>query len=422
MAPAERRNRVSLGANFSKLLTAATISSTGDGVTFIAAPLLAATITRDPRQIAGIETALALPWLLFSLPAGALVDRWDRRKVLWIVDAFRCGITAVLAIATAAEVVTMPMLYLTFFLLGTGQVFFDNADQAFLPQVVASDGLERANARLQSATLGSGQLFGPAFGSLLFGVTASLPFAFDAGTFAAASLLAFTIQGSFTTHNPAAPVIRPTLRSDIAEGWRYLTRHRLLRRLAIVLGLLNLFDLIARATFVLYAQDRLHLSKLGFGVVLTMGAVGGIIGGIAADRMGSRRPKTILAIVVAVMGISHALIPTFTTAIIAGVAFAINGGMSVLWNVVTVSARQQIIPTNLFARVNSVYRLLAWGTMPIGAFLGGFIANRYGLAAPFWVASAGHGLLIIAAVAWLSTDNIDAARAESDAMAKDTMQ
>ncbi len=404
-----------LGTNFTKLLTAATISSAGDGVTFIAAPLLAATITRDPRQIAGIETALTVPWLLFSLPAGALIDRWDRRRVMWTVDALRTLITGIIAIAASTHHVTMPLLYAAFFLLGTGGVFFDNADQSFLPQVVAPDLLERANARLQTVTLGTGQLLGPAIGSLLFGVAASIPFAFDATTFAAASLLAYTIQGSFKT----APIggaqeCSTTLRTDIAEGLRYLFHHKLLRRLAFVLASMNLLDLTARATFVLFAQDRLHVEKLGFGILLTMFAIGGVVGGYVADRVAQRRPKSILAIDAAMMTAAYAIIWISNTAIAVGISYFLIGVASVWWNVVTVSARQQIIPARLFARVNSVYRLLSWGTMPIGALLGGLIAKRYGLLAPFIVACIGHVLITIAAFAWLSTDKFAAARAANE--------
>ncbi len=417
MEASNQRNRAprrgSLGPNFTKLLAAATISSAGDGVTFIAAPLLAATITRDPRQIAGIETAVTLPWLFLSLPAGALVDRWNRRRVMWVVDVMRSVITVAIAIAAGTHHVTMPLLYGAFFLLGSGGVFFDNADQAFLPELVDPGALERANARLQSVTLGAGQLLGPALGSLLFGLAVSVPFAFDATTFAAASLLAFTIQGTF--RRPRAPDLgpRPSLRADIAEGLRYLFGHTLLRRLAFVLATMNLLDLVARATFVLYAQDRLHVSKLGFGLVLTMFAVGGVAGGFIADRVGERRPKTILAIVAAMMTAAYAVIVASETAIAAGSAFFVIGIASVWWNVITVSARQQIIPPALFARVNSVYRLLSWGTMPIGAALGGLIAKQYGLVAPFWVACIGHVVLTIAAFAWLNTDKFDAARAAS---------
>ena len=427
---------------------------------FIAAPLLAATLTRDARQIAGIETAVALPWLVFSLPAGALVDRWDRRKVMWTVDTLRTVIVAVIAIAAGTGHAKLPLLYTAFFLLGVGQVFFDNADQAFLPEVVDDGNLERANARLQAGTLGAGQLAGPAIGSLLFSLAVALPFAFDATTFAAAAFLVFTIQRtarapeatkrietdaadathqtnlSYATDAPDTPdatnatnatdatdapdatnatdgtntTDRPTIRADVVEGLRYLLGHKLLRTLAIILGSMNLLDLVARSTFVLFAQDQLHLSDLGFGIVLTMWAVGGIAGGLIADRLGARRPRHILAMTIALMAVGYGAIPIFANAIVTGAAFFLSGIAGVVWNVVTVSARQQIIPRTLFGRVNSVYRLLSWGTMPVGAAIGGLIAHRYGLRGPYWVALFGHVVLFAAAIRWLPLTAIDAAR------------
>ena len=396
---------------------------------FIAAPLLAATLTRDARQIAGIETAVTLPWLIFSLPAGALVDRWDRRKVMWTVDALRTVIVAVIAIAAGTGHATLPLLYAAFFLLGVGQVFFDNADQAFLPEVVDDGNLERANARLQAGTLGAGQLAGPAIGSLLFSLAVALPFAFDATTFAAAAFLVFTIRRTASPDEASKPIetdaadathhtnlayatdaTNATIRADVAEGLRYLLGHKLLRTLAIILGSMNLLDLVARSTFVLFAQDQLHLSDLGFGIVLTMWALGGIAGGVIVDRLGERRPHHILAMMIALMAVGYGAIPIFANAIVAGAAFFLSGMAGVVWNVVTVSARQQIIPRTLFGRVNSVYRLLSWGTMPVGAAIGGLIAHRYGLRGPYWVALFGHVVLFAAAIRWLPLTAIDAAR------------
>ena len=195
-----------------------------------------------------------------------------------------------------------------------------------------------------------------------------------------------------------------------AEGLNYLAHHALLRRLAMVLGSMNMLDLVARSTFVLFAQEQLHLTDLGFGIVLTMWAVGGIAGGFVADRMGPRRPQHILAGTVALMTMGYIAIPIFSDPFVTGAAFFLSGIASVVWNVITVSARQQIIPSDLFGRVNSVYRLVAWGTMPIGAAVGGFIAHRYGLRAPYVVAAAGHVLLFGAALVWLPITAFDAAR------------
>ena len=325
----------------------------------------------------------------------------------------RTAVVATIAIAAGTGHASLALLYIAFFLLGTGQVFFDNADQAFLPDIVSDDAIERANARLQAGTLGAGQLGGPAIGSLLFSIAVAVPFAFDAATFAAASLLVFTIHGNVARQR--TPSLRPdasrrSLRDEIREGLSYLLHHKLLRRLAVILGSMNMLDLVARSTFVLFAQQRLHLSDLGFGIVLTMWAVGGIAGGIIADRLGPRRPQHILATTIALMTVGYVAIPVFVNPYVTGGAFFLSGIAAVLWNVITVSARQQVIPSALFGRVNSVYRLLAWGALPIGAAAGGLIAHRFGLRAPYVVAAIGHVILFAAAVLWLPISAIDEAR------------
>lgn len=412
--------RPPLGRDFVRLFLAGTISSAGDGVTFVAAPLLAATITRDPRLVAGIDAAVTLPFLLWSLPVGALVDRWNRRRVMWIADALRAVIIGAIAVAAATGTTTLPLLYVAFFLLGSGQVFFDNANQAALPMVVEPAGLERANARLQAGTIGAGQLLGPALGSLLFAAAVAAPFAFDATTFAISALLCATLRGSLTARRavaadtsltPGSAAPATSLRSEIAEGLRWLARHRLLRTLALVLGAMNLLDVLARSTFVLFAQDRMHLSGVGYGLVFTVGSIGGVVGGVVADRIATRLPRQILAIVVAAMALSYLVVPLTSSPVVAAAAFFVSGTVSVLWNVVTVSARQQIIPARLFARVNSVYRLLAWGSMPLGAAIGGIAAHRLGLAAPWWIAAAGHLVLLVVAGRSLHRGRIDEARA-----------
>lgn len=379
-------------------------------MTIAAAPLLAATLTRDPRLVAGLATATTLPWLLFPLLSGALVDRWDRRRVMWTVDAFRAVVVGAIAIGAALDVLELPILYAAFFVLGTAETLFDNASQAILPSVVARDRLADANGALQGAEIVTNQLAGPALGGVLFAATASLPFFVDAATFACAAVLVVSMRGRYGRDpGPRAPT---TLRSDIAEGLRYLFSHRLLRSLAILLGVWNLVALATTSTLVLLAQERLGLGAAGYGVLLGVGAVGGVLGSVVAGRVVRRFGEGAPLPVLILAGACSAVVPALTHSVVAVAAsFALFGMVGVIWNVITVSLRQSIIPDRLLGRVNSVYRLLAWGGMPLGALLGGFVANRYGLTAPYWVAAATQLVMAVVAIPLLNQREVDRARA-----------
>jgi hypothetical protein len=215
------------------------VSNLGDGVTLVAGPLLAASLTRDPRLVAGLAVAQRLPWLLFSLLSGALVDRLDRRLLMARVDAARCVVVGLLGVAVLADVATLPLLYVVFFALGTAETLFDNAAVSILPAVVSKDRLARANGRLLGAQMVANELVAPPLGGLLFATAAAVPFLLDAGTFAAAAALVAAMGGRFRVERPQGAV-PTTLRGEIAEGVRWLARHRLLRILAVAIALMNL--------------------------------------------------------------------------------------------------------------------------------------------------------------------------------------
>ncbi|HEU4397592.1 MAG TPA: MFS transporter, partial [Actinomycetota bacterium] len=193
------------------------MSNLGDGVTLVAGPLLAASLTRDPRLVAGLAVAQRLPWLLFSLVSGALVDRLDRRLLMVRVDAARCLAVALLGVAVLADAASLPLLYVVFFALGTAETLFDNAAVSILPAVVPRDQLARANGRLLGVRMVANELVAPPLGGLLFAAAAAVPFLLDAGTFAAAAALVAAMGGRFRVERPegSAPT---TLRAEIAEG------------------------------------------------------------------------------------------------------------------------------------------------------------------------------------------------------------
>ena len=349
-----------LGRAYTRLWTATTISNLGDGVTLAAGPLLAAHLTNDPRQVAGLAVAQRLPWLLFALVAGALVDRWDRRRVMVRANLFRAAALALIAVMAGTHTIGLPVLYAVFLTVGVAETFFDNAAQAFLPRIVSPVLLPTANSRMYARRDRRQPVRGPPLGGILFGVAIALPFAIDGATFAAAALLIASISVTVRYRRPAGTT-RPPLRHDIAEGLRYLFGHPLLRPMAVVLGLMNLVGTMTIATFVLLARDRLGLSDAGYGFLLISGAVGGLLATPFAPRLIRRLGEgTVMVASLWLFAAIPLIVPLTHSPVVVGVYFALEAGVGIIWNVATVSLRQRIIPDRPFGRVNSVYRLLAW--------------------------------------------------------------
>ncbi len=364
--------------------------------------------------MAGVAFAQRAPWLLFPLISGALVDRLDRRRVMGYVDAARTALIGALAVAVLLGWASLPLMYAIFFLMGTLETLFDNASQAILPAVVSRDKLERANSRLYAGQIISNELAGPPLGGFLFGVAVALPFLLDAGTFAAAAALILALRGRFLPKRPeGAPPT--TLAAEIGEGLRWLWNHRLIRTLAIMLGVFNMTFAATQAIFVLFAQDVLGLGSFGYGVLLTSGAVGGLVGSLMADgiiaRLGSGRTLQasvlVSAVVLTVVALSE-------SALVVWAVFLLIGITIVVWNVITVSFRQAVVPEDIFGRVNSVYRLLGWGGMSIGALLGGLLARSFGLTTPFWFAAAVLAIMFIITLPLVNNRTVAEARAGSE--------
>lgn len=399
-----------------------------------ALPLLAATLTRDPFLVALLHFAQFAPWLLFSLVAGALVDRWDRRHVMWRVDLFRAAVIGSLGLAVACDRVGMPLLFAAAFLLGTAETLFDNASQAILPSLVDRRHLARANGRLFGAQIVTNQFAGPAVGAVLFAVTAASPFLVDAGSYVAAAVLVALIPGVYRPGRRAAagsaasgaaagsaagsglagspgsagaPGSVPAgtgaramvagIRYDIGDGLRWLWGHRVLRSLALVLGAINLLAEGALAVMVLYAQDILGLGDVGYGFLMTSFAVGSLAASLVGERTVARLGSgQALVLSLVVMGAGQLAIGLAGDAVVVAVLTMGVGFATIVWNVITVSLRQALIPDEILGRVNSAYRFIGWGAIPIGALAGGVLADHFGLRAPFVV--AGLGTLLTAVV------------------------
>jgi MFS family permease len=384
-----------LGASYWRVWWANAVSSTGDGAMVSAFPLFAVTVTRDPRLISLVSVAIFLPWLFLSLPAGAVVDRHDRAALMWRAQAVQCAVTAVLAVLVLTREADIAVLVAGGFLLGSAEVIFSNAAQSVLPALVPPDDLPKANGN-QYVALTIGETFiGPPIGSALFALRAALPFGLDAVSFAGSAAL---LAGLPRTA-PAAGRHAGGMRAQVAEGVRWLGRHRLLRTVAILLGVAGFCNQMGQATLVLLATRTLHVDVRGYGLLWTASAVGSILGGLVNPAI-TRRLGLLPSLVVSMLasGAIYAgigLAPDFG---VAAALMACNGFTVTMWNIVTVSMRQRIIPAPLLGRVNSVYRMIGWGLMPLGALAGGFVAHAAGLRAPYTLAGILSAAALLAAL------------------------
>lgn len=399
-----------LGPEYRKLWSASTISNLGDGITLVAGPLLAATLTRDPVLVAGLMFAQQLPWLLFSLISGALVDRLDRRVLMASVDVFRAALIGFLGLAVLGGFASLPMMYVIFFLIGTAETLFANASLAIMPSIVPKDQLEKANGRMFAAELVTNQFAGGPVGGALFALAAAAPFLLDSGTFAASAALIFALRGRFRVPRPEGPR-KSTLRAEISEGVGWLARHRLLLTLAVMLGAGNLVFSATFSILVLFAQDILNLGSFGYGVLLTAGGVGGVFGSLLAGRIGSwLGTGRALFLVMLIQAPAFAVIAMSGNPLVVGAMIAVDGFVAFAWNVLTFALRQTLIPENLLGRVTSVYRLIGVGSGAVGALIGGFLAKHFGLPAPFYFSAAVMIVVALASLPFVNNRTVAEAR------------
>ena len=427
-----------LGSSYWKLWTATAISNLGDGVSMVAYPWLASAVTRSPILIAAAGFASRLPWLIFTLHAGVLTDRFDRRKLIVAMDFMRGLLTVFVGfvvffnkdsfpaldeLATITNLETNWQIYFTLlitaFLFGLAEVLRDNSAQTLMPSVVDKENLEKANGRMWSAESLTNSFIGPPLGSLLIGIAIFIPFFFDAVSFFFAVALIASLKGTFKPVADDKPREKINFKAEIKEGYAWLWAHPLLRPMAIILGSMNGLATMIGATFILFAQEVLQTSVFTFALLGTAGAVGGTVGGLLAPKvsakLGSGRS---LAMTLAAAPIGSLIIALTTTWQVVWVVVVFETFFAVLWNTITVSLRQSIIPTHLLGRVNSVYRFFAWGSIPIGMFVGGglvsaltlVLSRENALRAPYLFGVVLGLLLWALAAPRLTTAKIEAAR------------
>lgn len=369
-----------LSRDFWLLWIAAAVSGLGDGLELSAFPLLATYWTRDPVLVSAAAAAAQAPWLFLGLPAGGLVDRWDRKAVLLAADGCRALLVAALAVAVALGAGNVWLLLVVLFALGTAQIFFDTAVQAVIPAVAGTASLVRANSLLQGSSTVLVQFAGPAAGAALFAVAHWLPAGIDAVSYLLGVALLAGLRGRFRPARPSGPGKTASLRHGVAEGLRWLRGDPVVRVLALATVLLGMGSAAAWGVMVLFARQRWHLGGAGYGLLLTASAVGSVVGSSAAAPLARRLSGRLLpAGSAAGSATAFGLLTLAPSAAFAAALLAVNGLMVVVWNVVTVSERQARIPDALTGRVTAAYRVLAWGSMPLGGLLGGALASALGL-------------------------------------------
>jgi MFS family permease len=368
-------------------------------------PLLAASLTRDPRQVALVTVFAGLPWLLLALHTGALADRWDRRRTMWLCDLASAVVMAGLAAGVLVGTASLWVLCAVAFAAASISTLFDSANQAALPSLVGRDQLSTANSRLYTGTVLAGLFVGPPLGSWSYVAQPAAPFAVNAVTFVGSAALVFAIRTRFRTPGRSGV----GLTREIGDGVRWLWRHRRLRALVVLLTAWNLTETAVLGVLVLYALQRLQVAPSAYGLLLTGVAVGGVLGAAVAPRLerwwGAGR---LILVTVALTVLADAGLAVTRTAVAAGVLLGVVGFAAFAFNVVSVSYRQSVVPDELQGRVSSAYRFATWGIAPVGAGLGGVVAAAAGLPAVFWCAAA-----VLAAAGLATARELGPARLEA---------
>ncbi len=398
-----------LGTSFRWLLASSWVSNLGDGIALAAGPLLVASLTSDPLLVASAVLLQQLPWLLLGLYAGALADRLDRRLVVVTVDLVRVLVLALLALSVLTGTVSIAVVLGSLLVLGTAEVFADNASGTLVPSLVRREDLTVANGRVMTGFLVLNQMAGPALGALLFSLATASPFV------AQAALVALGVAALTRVRVPAhgREDVTTHLRQDIVEGLRWVRHHPAVRTLVVTIFTFNITYGAAWSVLVLYSRQRLGLGEAGYGLLTTVLAIGGVAGS-ASYGVITRRVSlgNLMRVGLVIETLTHLALALTTSAAVAFGIVAVFGAHAFVWGTTSVTVRQRAVPTSLQGRVGSVNSLGTYGGLVAGAALGGLIAQRWGVTAPFWFAFAGSAVFVVAIWGQLSHIAHDDARVD----------
>jgi MFS family permease len=394
-----------LGRPFRWLLASSIITNVGDGIALAAGPLLVASQTRDPLLVSMAVLSQQLPNLLFGIPAGAIADRLDRRRIIAGVNLARGVVLAVLAVTIATGAVDIAIVLLALFVLGTAEAFADVASHSLPPQVVPREDLGIANARLTGSFLLTNQLLGPPIGAFLFSAGMALPFATNAACFALGAWLVTRVATDVAEGAAERARERRHLVDEMVEGIRWLVAHPPMRTLALTIVAFNVTFGAAWAVLVLYASERLGMDAVGFGLLTTAMAIGGIVGTASYGRLERRFSLAdIMRVGLVIETSTHLVLALTTSPAIALTTMVVFGGHAFVWGTTSTVVRQRAVPDELLGRVTGVYTVGVIGGMVVGTPIGGLLARTFGITAPFWFGFIGSAILVV--VLWREFSHI----------------
>lgn len=402
--------RSPLGSGYRWLLAAAGNANLADGIVKAALPLLAVRLTDSPALVAGVAFAAGLPWLLAALHAGALADRLDRRRTMLLANLARALVLAAFAGTIAAGLDRIWLLYAVALGLGLAETLHDTSAQSFLPQLVGRERLAQANGRLYGVEITANQFVGPPLGAFVLAASAVVAVAVPGALFAVAALALGRIHGAF---RPERTGVATSLGADVREGVRVLWDHRLLRTFAWMVGVMNLAGTATFAVLVLYARGPMGLTEGQYGILLTASAVGSLAASLVTERVEAAIGRAWSLRLCVLSGVLAGAVPALTAdRWLVGASMVVFGAGVVLWNVVVVSFRQRVTPDRLLGRVNAAFRLLAWGTMPLGAALAGLLGELIGIRAVFACSAGLVALLLLVRISDRDLDEADVIEAQ----------
>jgi predicted MFS family arabinose efflux permease len=399
-----------LGIGFRWLVSSSWVSNLGDGIGLAAGPLLVASLTDEAGLVALAALVQWLPPLLFALYAGAISDRLDRRMIVVSVDLARATVLFVVAATIVTGTVSIAIVLVALFVIATAEVFADNASHTLLPMLVRRDDLVIANARIQAGFVTINQLAGPPLGAALFAAGMALPFIGQGLLVAAGALLVSRI--ALPSHG-RDPERATAIRHEIEEGARWVRHHAAIRTLVLTIFIFNITFGAAWSVLVLYATQRLGLGDIGFGLLTTVSALGGVLGTVSYGWITRRVTLgNIMRIGLIIETLTHLGLAMTTTPAVAMAIFFAFGAHAFIWGTTSVTVRQRAVPTELQGRVGSVNTVGVFGGLVVGSAVGGLLAQGFGVTAPFWFAFAGSAVFLV--LIWRELRHIALADAEPE--------
>jgi MFS family permease len=390
-----------MGTGFRWLLGSSWTSNIGDGIALAAGPLLVASQTDSAFLVALAAMLQRLPWLVFGLWAGVLADRLDRRRLVMVANALRVLVIVLLVAVIATGHVNIVAVLAAMLLMGVAEVFADSTSQTLMPMLVDKRDLGIGNARMQAGFLTANQLVGPPVGAFLFAAGMAWPFLVQAVT----GLLAVVLISRITLPAVPAPEGQSHVRRDIAEGLRWIWSHPPVRTLALVILVFNITWAAPWAILVKYSLDHLHMGAVGFGLLTTASAIGGLLATFLYGRLERRFSlATLMKACLSLEVLFHLSLALTTTGWVALVILFVFGAYAFVWGTVSTTVRHRAVPTRFQGRVGSAYMMCVFGGIVVGNVLGGLIAERWGLTAPMWFAFVGAGVTL--ALVWRQLSNI----------------